>query len=189
MMAAFLAGAVTFGFPSHLLAAHQTNPMPVQQSGKAPTPHIGSAMAVLATLEQAQVLPPEGTEEANQIIKSVIQFQSAFAKSTDHAIQNFLLRALTKNHGEQAAALRTQFRSNGWTPEVLASLALADIQTPADELQPLAAGLRQFNLSVEDLQQFMRLVREAEQTFIARGLNLQQVFASQRKEMPGVTVH
>ena len=187
--AAFLAGTVSFGFHGNLLAAHRPDPMLVQRSGKAPAPHVGSAMAVLATLEQAQVLPPENTKEANQVIKSVIQFQSAFAKSTDPAIQDFLRLALTKHHGEQAAAMLAQFRSSGWTSDVLNALAFAVIQTPADELQPLAAGLGQFNLSVEDLQRFMRLVREAEQTLSSRGLDFHQVFASHRKEMPGATVH
>ena len=188
MMSTLLSGAVMLDFPSSLLAEHQVDPVPVQRPRKAPSEHVGSAMAVLATLEQAQVLPPEGTKEANHVIKSVIQFQSVFANSTAPAIQDFLLRALTQKHGEQAADTLAQFRSSGWTPDVLEALAEADMRTPVDELQPLAAGLGQFNVSVEDFQRFMRLVREAEQTFTSRGLNFHQVFASHRKEMPGATV-
>lgn len=142
-------------------------------------------MAVLATLEQAQVLPPEGTKEANHVIKSVIQFQSVFAKSTDPAVQDFARRAVTKKHGELAAEVLAQFRSSGWTPEVLEALADADLHTPVDELQSLATGLGQFNVSVEDFQRFMRLVRDGEHAFVSRGQNFQEVYVSHRKTMPG----
>lgn len=145
-------------------------------------------MAVLATLEQAQVLPPEGTREANHVIKSVIQFQSVFAKSTDPAVQDFVRRAVTQRHGEQATEMLARFRSSGWTPEVLEALADADLHTPVDELRSLATGLGQFNVSVEDFQQFMRLVRDGEQAFASRGQNFQEVYASHRKTMPGTAI-
>ena len=45
-------------------------------------------MAVLATLQDADVLPPEDTPEANRVIKAVIQFQSVFLKSSDPAVQS-----------------------------------------------------------------------------------------------------
>lgn len=145
-------------------------------------------MAVLATLEQAQVLPPEGTGEANHVIKSVIQFQSVFAKSTDPTVQDFVRRAVTQKHGEHATEMLARFRSNGWTPEVLEALADADLHTPVDELRSLAAGLEQFNVSVEDFRQFMRLVRDGEQAFASRGQNFHEVYASHRKAMPGTAI-
>ncbi len=145
-------------------------------------------MAVLATLEQAQVLPPEGTREANRIIKSVIQCQSVFTKSADPSVQDFVRRAVTTRHGEHAAEILAQFHSSGWTPEVLEALADADLHTPVDELRSLATGLGQFNVSVEDFQQLMRLVRDGEKAFTARGQNFQEVYASHRKMMPGATV-
>ena len=40
-------------------------------------------MALLATLQDANVLPPEGTPEANRVIQIVIQFQGLFMKSSD----------------------------------------------------------------------------------------------------------
>lgn len=184
-LCALLTGSLPVGLPRLSLAADQIPPIPAQRTGKASSPHVGSAMAVLATLEQAQVLPPEGTKEANHVIKSVIQFQSVFAKSTDPAVQDFARRAVTKKHGERAAEVLAQFRSSGWTPEVLEALADADLHTPVDELQSLATGLGQFNVSVEDFQRFMRLVRDGEQAFVSRGQNFQEVYVSHRKEMPG----
>jgi C1A family cysteine protease len=55
---------------------------PVAQPSRTSSVYIGSVMALLATFEDAGILPPEGTPQANGIIKAVIQFQSAFLKST-----------------------------------------------------------------------------------------------------------
>jgi hypothetical protein len=155
------------------------------RAGKAPKPHIGSAMAVLATLEQAQVLPPDNTPAANQVIKSVIQFQSAFAKSDDRFVQDFAARALAKTQGDRAAAVLAQVRSTGWNAALLEALAEADAQAPAEEVQRLATGFSRFNLSTNDFHHFMQLVREAQSSLEKQGLSFQQVFASHRQTMPG----
>lgn len=142
-------------------------------------------MAVLATLEQARVLPPEGTKEADRIIKSVIQFQSLFAKSTDPSVQGFLRRAVARQAGEQTAPALAQFQSGGWTPDVLKALADAAVAAQPNELQSLASGLESFNLSVEDFRQFMQLVRDGERALASDGRHFHEVFASYRKTMPG----
>ena len=49
-------------------------------------------MALLATLQEAGILPPEGTPEANKVIQIVIQFQGLFMKSTDSAVRQFVER-------------------------------------------------------------------------------------------------
>lgn len=165
--------------------ASPTSPISVQRQGTASSPHIGSAMAVLATLEQAQVLPPEGTREADRIVKCVIQFQSAFTKSSDDSVQDFVRRAVTRTQGGHAADALEQFRANGWTPEVLEALADADLHTPVEELRALAPGLSQFNVSVDDFQRFMRLVRDGERALASRGENFGEVYASHRRSMPG----
>jgi hypothetical protein len=184
----FLNSPLMAGLPLLSFAANQASPIPAQRTGKTSSPQVGSAMAVLATLEQAQVLPPEGTKEANHVIKSVIQFQSVFAKSTDPLVQDFVRRAVIKRHGQQATEVLAQFRSSGWTPEVLEALADADLHTPIDELRSLATGLGQFNVSVDDFQRFMRLVRDGEQALASRGQNFQEIYASHRKTMPGAAV-
>lgn len=157
----------------------------VPRPGKASSPQIGSAMAVLATLQDAEVLPPEGTPEANHIIKWVIQFQAVFMKSEDAAIHDFARRALTPSHGEQTAGMLASLRLTGWTAEMLEALAGEEARTAEDARQLLAAGFGQFNLSVKDFHQFMQLVRAARESFTQRGLEFHTVFASRRKEMPG----
>ncbi len=142
-------------------------------------------MAVLATLEQARVLPPEGTREADHIIQSVIQFQSAFAKGTDRSVQNFAQRALAGRYGEEATPVLERFRASGWAAEILEALADADQRTPTDELEQLSTGFRQFNLSVDDFRRFMQLVRAGRSALAARGQTFEEVYAHHRKTMPG----
>lgn len=166
------------------LMGNATAGMAAQQTGSA-SPHVGSAMAVLATLEQAQVLPPEGSREADRVIQSVIQFQSAFAKSTDRALQDFVHRAVAVKHGEEAASLLERFRANGWTTEILEALADADQHASTEELDRLATGFRQFNLSVDDFKRFMQLVRDGRSALAARGQHFEEVYAHHRKTMPG----
>ena len=142
-------------------------------------------MAVLATLEEANVLPPEGTSEANQIIKSVIQLQSTFIKSSTPAIQQFLHDTMQRKYGVATKALIEQFRSTGWTGEVLE--ALSDTRTPisGEELQPLTEGLRQFNLLVDDLTRFLQLLRDSQLALAARGKTLTEAYMTHRQHMPG----
>lgn len=159
----------------------------VQGTGKTPKPLVGSAMAVLATLDQAQVLPPENTPEANHIIKAVIQFQSAFTKSGDRAIHDFAARAMATKYGERSVELISEFQSAGWTSSVLEALADAELRATAEEMQALAAGFSQFNLSTTDFHRFMSLVREARNALEKRGLMFGQVYASHRQAMPGAS--
>lgn len=160
-------------------------PLQIQRSGKTVSPHIGAAMAVLATLEQARVLPPEGTTEANRIIKSVIQLQSLFIKNADPAVQEFLRRAVAIRQREQTEQILAQFHSGGWNSDVLEALADGTLRSPTEELVRLAPGLATVNLSVDDLQHFMQLVRDGEQALIDAGKNFHEVFAFHRKTLPG----
>lgn len=160
-------------------------PSQIQRSAKAASPHVGAAMAVLATLEQAHVLPSEGTAEANRIIKSVIQLQSLFTNNTDPAVQEFMQRAVASKHGDQTAQVLTQFRSGGWTPDALEALADEALRSPAEALARLAPGLASVNLSVDDLQHFMQLVRNSERALAETGKNFHDVFIFHRKMMPG----
>jgi hypothetical protein len=146
---------------------------------------VGASMAVLATLQDADVLPPEDTPEANRIIKAVIQFQSVFLKSSDPAVQLLLTQALTAQEGGSAEEALSQFRSTGWTSNVLEALSTQWLSTATDQQKRLAPGFRQFNVSPEDFDRLMELVAKARTTFRQRGQTLQQVFAQRRQEMPG----
>ena len=142
-------------------------------------------MAVLATLQEADILPPEGTREANLLIKSVIQFQSTFLKSQDPAIRSFTRTALTTAYGDQAESLLASLPSTGWTAELLVALCEEDARHGTEELAALAPGFLQFNLSVADFRRFMHLVREARHVFERQGSDFKSVFVRHRKDMPG----
>jgi hypothetical protein len=155
--------------------------------GATPSPIVGASMAVLAILQDADVLPPEGTPEANRVIKSVIQFQSVFMKSDDPAVQSFLSHAVEARGRSGAEGALSQFRSTGWTSDVLEALSEQWAATTLDQRVSLASGFRQFNCSLADFDSLMGLVAKARTAFEQRGVNIHQMFAQKRREMPGST--
>ncbi|MCP9452139.1 MAG: hypothetical protein NNA23_05595 [Nitrospira sp.] len=173
--------------PSTFATMFEALNRPVAQPIKQASASVGSAMAVLATLEQAGVLPPEGTKEADGVIRVTIQIQSLFMKSTDQTIQAFLYRALAAQGAEGIEQRLAKFQTTGWTAEVLMALADAALAASPEELRSLLPGLASFRLSIEDFQQFMRLIKDGERALVSAGRTFEEVFASQRQLMPGVT--
>jgi hypothetical protein len=163
------------------------SPVLAQVPGRSATTSgpVGASMAVLAMLQDADVLPPEGTPDANRVIKVVIQFQSVFMKSGDPAVQAFLDRALAAKTGSGADEAASRFRSTGWTSDVLEALGEQWVATTIDQREQLAPGFRQFNISLADFDWLMELVAKARTAFEQRGQNIHQVFAQRRREMPG----
>jgi hypothetical protein len=178
MSVCFFLGGLIMGADSPVLA---------QVPGRSATTSgpVGASMAVLAMLQDADVLPPEGTPDANRVIKMVIQFQSVFMKSGDPAVQAFLDRALAAKTGSGADEAASRFRSTGWTSDVLEALGEQWVATAIDQREQLAPGFRQFNISLADFDWLMELVAKARTTFEQRGQNIHQVFAQRRREMPG----
>ena len=174
----FLLGGLIMGSGSSVLA---------QMPGRGATPPgpVGASMAVLALLQDADVLPPEGTPEANRIIKAVIQLQSVFLKSGDPSVQAFLSQALAAKAGSDANEVLSRFRSTGWTSDVLEALGEQWVATAIDQRERLAPGFRQFNISLADFDSLMELVAKARTVLEQRGQNMHQVFAQRRREMPG----
>ena len=163
------------------------SPVLTQVPGRGTTPSgpVGASMAVLATLQDAGVLPPEGTPEANRVIKTVIQFQSVFMKSGDPDVQAFLSQALAEKGGGSSDEAVSRFRSTGWTSDVLEALSARWVAAAIDQRELLAPGFRQFNVSLMDFDWLMELVAKARAAFVQRGQNIHQVFAQRRQEMPG----
>jgi len=155
--------------------------------GTTPSGPVGASMAVLATLQDADVLPLEGTLEANRIIKAVIQFQSVFLKSNDPAVKLFLTQALTGQGGRSADETLSRFRAAGWTSEVIEALSDQWVAMTIDQRERLAPGFHEFNVSPADFDRLMELIAKARTAFIQRGQNIHQVFAQRRREMPGGT--
>jgi hypothetical protein len=79
-------------------------------------------MALLATLQDASILPAEGTPRANRVIQIVIQFQGVFMNSTDPAVRQFLDQALASKFADRTEEAETEFRQGGWTSQVLEAI-------------------------------------------------------------------
>src|SRR5574339_571395 len=79
---------------SLLMCCGWVMPVMVQAQGRTPSAPVGASMALLATLQDAGILPPEGTPDANKVIQIVIQFQGLFMKSMDMAVRQFVDEAL-----------------------------------------------------------------------------------------------
>lgn len=163
------------------------SPILAQVAGHAATPSgpVGASMAVLAVLQDANVLPPKGTPEGNRVIKVVIQFQSVFMKSGDPSVQAFLRQALAAKAGSGAGEVLSRFLSTGWTSDVLEALGEQWVATAIDQREMLAPGFRQFNISLADFDSLMELVAKARTALQQRGQDIHQVFAQRRREMPG----
>ena len=154
----FLSGLI-MGASSPILAQ-------VPDRGATPSGPVGASMAVLATLQDADVLPPEGTPDANRVIKAVIQFQSVFLKSDDPAVQVISELRHWRHRGVAASnETLSRFRSAGWTSEVLEALSEQWAAMAIDQRERLAPGFRQFNVSPADFDALMELVAKARTAF------------------------
>lgn len=166
-----------------------SSPVWAQVPGRGATPSepVRASMAVLATLQDADVLPPEGTPDANRVIKAVIQFQSVFLKSDDPAVKLFLTQSLATQGGKSVDETLSRFQSAGWTSEVLEVLSDQWAAMAIDQRERLEPGFRQFNVTPADFDELMKLIAKARAAFTQRGQNMHQVFAQRRREMSGGT--
>jgi hypothetical protein len=152
---------------------------------RAPASHVGAAMALLATLQDGDVLPPEGTPDANRIVKSVIQCQSLFMKSSDPSVRAFFDRALQSKLNVHAAEAGRRFKEEGWTSETLEALSESYVTLSDSQRTQLAEGFRAYNLAPGDFLQLSELFLRARTTLEQRGQNIHQIYARRRQEMPG----
>ena len=142
-------------------------------------------MALLATFEDAGILPPEGTPQANGIIKAVIQFQSAFLKSRHPAVQQFFAEAHRRKFGPRAAELEASFQEGGWSAESFDAVIAAG-QTPSVWTDHgLIDAFKEFNIGKPDFDLLAQLYRQSADAFSWQGKTFQEVYAQRRLEMPG----
>lgn len=142
-------------------------------------------MAMLATFEDAGILPPEGTPQANRIIKAVIQFQSAFLKSDQQAIRQFFMDAHRAKLGSRAEEVEAAFRLSGWSADTFEAVIAAGQEDRAWNSNALSEGFREFNIGKQDFDILAELYRQSSSAFSAQGTTFQQVYAQRRREMPG----
>src|SRR5256712_14228863 len=72
-------------------------------AGEPSRPLVGHVMALLAVFEEAAVLAPETSPEANALIHALIQNQAALTNSTNPATQTWVADALRPGEGRATA--------------------------------------------------------------------------------------
>ena len=158
---------------------------PQRMSGRASSKQVGTIMALLATFQDAQALPPESSPDANRLIKALIQFQAAFMKSQDPAIAQLLTDALTTRFGHQANAEVARFHAAGWTSESLEALVEFVTDHKTWQRPDIRVGFHPYNVGEEDFALLADTFLAARRNLAEQGHNLHAVYASRRGEMPG----
>lgn len=157
-----------------VMASPQTQAKPGQ-------PLVGHVMALLAVFEEADVLPPEGSPEANAIIHALIQTQAALTKSTNRATQAWFAEALRRGGGEHGAALDPQ---DGLTTRALEAILGHAASHPPAERPGVLAGLNAFNIGQADLDLLARLFIQARNRLRSSGQDIHRLYERQRQAMP-----
>lgn len=160
-------------------------PGTVHSQGRTPSGAVGASMALLATLQDAGILPPEGTPQANRVIQMVIQFQGLFMKSTEPVVRQFVDQALEAKFAAQAADIGAEFRKAGWTSQVVEAVCDHYAGISAQERTQLAESFSRVNMRPEDFELLSELYARARSTFHQQGRNIHRVFAEHRRNMPG----
>ena len=146
---------------------------------------VGAVMALLAAFDDAGALPPESSPEANGLIKALIQFQAAFMKSSNPAVQALLRDALIATFGERGPAAVEEFHTQGWTSRSLEALVDYTVAARPWDRAEVLEGLRAFNIGPSDFELLSRTFRAARSKLTGRGQDLHVVYAARRREMPG----
>lgn len=172
------------GFSSLVAQRTIDQPSP-EHRPRATSQHVGSVMAMLATFDEAHVLPPEDSPQANQTIKALIQFQSAFLKSRNPAVRDFFVAAQQAKFGPKTGDVVAAFQQTGWTSAVMEASVDYGAQERVWQDGTLAEGLREYNVTRADFELLVGLFRRAKQHFQARGEDVHQIYAARRRDMPG----
>lgn len=162
--------------------------IPTEGRPRASLQQVGTVMALLAAFQDAGALPPEGTPEANQLVKALIQFQAAFMRSTNEAVQRLLRRALTETLGAHAGAAEETFKREGWNSRSLEAIVEYVARHPVwdePELAGLQEGFSAYNIGRADLDRLAQTLRLARIQLAGRGQDLHSVYATRRRQMPG----
>ena len=159
--------------------------MALGSSQRANPAQVGAVMAILATWEEAGVLPPESTSDASRIVKALIQFQGALMKSTHPQVKQFFTDAMERKFGTDALDQLQEGRSIGWSSRRLEAVVELAADPRRPELPELESGWQEFNVGSQDLRLLARLHAAAVQQLQQEGKDLHRLFEEKRRRMPG----
>src|SRR5713226_8495422 len=149
-------------------------------AGESSRPLVGHIMALLAVFEEADVLPPEASPEANALIHALIQTQAAMTKTTNPATRAWFAEALRRSEATGAEPNPRE----GLTSHVLEAIVTYAETHPPTARPDVMAGFQEFNVSPADLDLMARVYRQARDRFGSTGRNIHHVYETQRRAMP-----
>lgn len=153
--------------------------------GRASPQHVGTVMALLATFNDAGVLPPESSPDAQRLIRALIQFQSAFMRSPNPAVTGLLYDALAQKLGGQTESAVRTFQAHGWTSRSLEAVVDYAARTPVWSRPALVEALRDYNVGEPEFAILATVFSEARAVLASEGRDVHAVYARWRGEMPG----
>ncbi len=176
--------------PSHLFfadreAASSPQPSPDFSSKRTGSALVGSVMALLATFESANVLPPEGTSQANQLIHGLIQMQSALVKSQSSELSEYLSAAVEQRFEKESAGLLQSIYQSGLTSKLLEALVSYNHKIPMWEKPALIKLFQRYNISRQDWELIEKIFGEAEVAYRIKGSSIHDAYELWRAQMPG----
>lgn len=148
---------------------------------------VGTIMALLATLDEAGILPPEGTPQANQVIHALIQLQSTLMKSTSPELAAYRVEAETFWRRQHRGEEDREAASQGLTAKVLGAFIAYDQEYALWADPKVVLAMQKFNLTRADWVLIVNLFHQAEAVFRQQGRSLYDVYEVWRISMPGGT--
>ena len=146
---------------------------------------VGTIMALLATLEEAGVLPPEGTPQANQVIHGLIQFQAALMNSTSSELAAYRIAAEAFWGSQHSERVGADARGKGLTSKVLGAFIDYDQEYPLWDDSKIVLTMQEFNVTRADWVLIVDLFQQAEAIFREQGRSIHSVYKAWRMHMPG----
>lgn len=163
-------------------------PRPLQiilTSERASSSTVATIMALLATLEEAGVLPPEGTSQANQVIHGLIQLQSAVMKSTSPELGAYRVAAEAFWRSQHTEGPHGEIGGEGLNSKVLEALIDYDQEYSLWGDPNIVLALQEFNVTRADWRLVADLFHQAEVVFREQGRSIHSVYKTWRMNMPG----
>ena len=144
-------------------------------------------MAILATWDEAGVLPPESTPDASRIVKALIQFQGAMMKSAHPQVKQFFAEAMQRKFGSEASEQLQQGRTAGWSSRRLEAVVEYGSDPQRGNLSGLESGWHEYNVDSQDLRLLANVHTAAKRQLRTDGKDLHQLFEEKRRLMPGAS--
>lgn len=167
----------------HFLRSMEISLGKLVSSKRTPTRYVGAVMAILGTLNEVGVLPPEADPKTNQLIRSLIQFQSVFLKSQEPTVREYFILALSERWGTQGQAILEDFGQQGWTSQSLEALVEHSLRHSMWENPHMETVFHSYNLNGADWGLIQEIFLEARQRFVSQSQDLHEVFGCQRQNM------